>query len=92
VDGSDAFEKLQSNRVQALVTDVNMPKMDGFELTEKVRADKEHHDLPVILVTTLSRDEDRQRGLDAGANAFITKGTFEQSVLLDTLKRLIGEA
>ncbi|MET0047153.1 MAG: hybrid sensor histidine kinase/response regulator [Sedimenticola sp.] len=92
VDGVEGFEKLRAQHIDAVVADVNMPNMNGFELTEKIRSGEQYRDLPVILVTTLSRDEDRQRGLEAGANAFIAKGTFEQSALLDTLVRLIGEA
>ena len=66
-----------------------MPRMNGFELTRKIRSDKNRAELPVILVTALDSFEDRQRGMESGANAYIVKGNFEQSNLLDTIKRLI---
>jgi two-component system chemotaxis sensor kinase CheA len=63
--------------------------MDGFVLTENVRADDKLSDLPVILCTTLAKREDRQRGVQAGANAYLTKKNFEQSNLLETVARFI---
>jgi two-component system chemotaxis sensor kinase CheA len=73
----------------ALVTDINMPRMDGLQLTERVRANSRMHALPVILVTTLASEEDQHRGLTAGADAYITKGTFNNQLLLSTLERLL---
>ncbi|MEN8198974.1 MAG: hybrid sensor histidine kinase/response regulator [Thermodesulfobacteriota bacterium] len=89
VDGLDAYGKLSRHKVDAVVTDIEMPNMNGLELTKKIRQDKRYSDLPVILVTTLSSDDDKRKGLAAGANAYIKKAAFEQSTLLDTLKRLI---
>lgn len=89
VDGLDAYAKLVANRVDALVTDVEMPNLDGFALTAKVRSESRYEDLPVVLVTSLSSDEHRKRGAEAGANAYITKAAFDQRELLDTLERLI---
>jgi two-component system chemotaxis sensor kinase CheA len=89
VDGADAYSKLTSQNFDAVVSDIQMPNMDGFVLTERIRTDKQYSDLPVILVTSLSSEEDRRRGLEVGANAYITKGTFDQKVLLDTLDRLV---
>ncbi len=89
VDGVDAYDKLSSHQVDGVVSDILMPNMNGFELTKKIRQDSRYKDLPVILVTTLSSDEDKRQGLAVGANAYITKATFEQTVLLETLKRLI---
>jgi two-component system chemotaxis sensor kinase CheA len=66
-----------------------MPNLDGLGLTAKLRQIKEYKDLPVILVTTLASQEDKRQGAEAGASAYITKGDFEQGVLLDTLRRLI---
>jgi len=66
-----------------------MPNLDGLALTVKIREQKEYSELPIILVTSLASDEDRKRGADAGANAYITKGTFNQDVLVETLKRLV---
>jgi len=89
VDGMDGFNKLQTRSIDAVVSDVQMPNLDGLGLTERIRQHKEYNEIPVILVTTLASDEDRRRGAEAGANAYITKGSFTQDVLLDTLQRLI---
>jgi two-component system, chemotaxis family, sensor kinase CheA len=89
VDGLDAFNKLKTRYFDAVISDVQMPNLDGLGLTYKIRQQKEYSDLPIILVTSLASDEDRKRGADAGANAYIPKGTFNQDVLVETLKRLV---
>lgn len=89
VDGVDAYNKLGARSFDALISDIMMPNMTGLALTEKIRQNKKYVDLPIILVTSLSSDEDKQRGLEAGANAYITKPSFDQKVLLETLRRLI---
>lgn len=89
VDGLDGFNKLKTRNFDAVVSDVQMPNIDGLALTAKIRQQKEYTELPIILVTTLASEEDKKRGADAGANAYLTKGNFEQQLLLDTLKRLI---
>jgi two-component system chemotaxis sensor kinase CheA len=66
-----------------------MPRMSGLALTQKIRADRKYAELPIILVTALASEEDQQRGLEAGANAYIAKPSFDQRVLLDCLVRLI---
>jgi two-component system chemotaxis sensor kinase CheA len=63
--------------------------MNGFELTSKIKGDSRYSEIPVILVTTLESPKDMQRGMDAGANAYIVKGSFEKSNLTDTIRRLI---
>jgi two-component system chemotaxis sensor kinase CheA len=89
VDGEDGFNKLKVGSFAAVVSDVQMPNLDGLGLTAKIRQFQEYKDLPVILVTTLASQEDKRQGHQAGANAYITKGDFEQGVLFDTLRRLI---
>jgi len=89
VDGLDAFHKLKTRYFDAVISDVQMPNLDGLALTIKIREQKEYSELPIILVTSLASDEDRKRGADAGANAYIPKGTFNQDVLVETLKRLV---
>jgi two-component system, chemotaxis family, sensor kinase CheA len=89
VDGVDAWNKLNSRTFHAIVSDIQMPNMDGWALTEKIRKDKKYKELPVILVTALSSDEDRKKGIELGANAYINKPTFDQTTFLDILKRLI---
>ncbi|MEG5037619.1 MULTISPECIES: hybrid sensor histidine kinase/response regulator [unclassified Microcoleus] len=89
VDGLDAFHKLKTRDFDAVISDIQMPNLDGLALTIKIREQKEYSELPIILVTSLASDEDKKRGADAGANAYIPKGTFNQDVLVDTLKRLV---
>jgi two-component system, chemotaxis family, sensor kinase CheA len=88
-DGLEAWNLVQSQDVDLLVSDVNMPRLDGFELATKVRADKRLKDLPIILVTSLHTEEDRARGIAAGADAYIVKSGFDQEALLATIRRHI---
>jgi len=90
VDGVDALHALTQHSFAGVVSDIMMPNMDGLTLTGHLRADTRYRHLPVILVTTLATDEDKQRGLEVGANAYIPKPSFDQCILLDTLKRLIA--
>lgn len=89
VDGVDAYTQLRSGEFDIVVSDVDMPRMNGFDLTAKIRADKKLSDLPVILVTALESREDRERGVDVGANAYIVKSSFDQSNLLETIRMLV---
>lgn len=89
VDGLDGFNKLRAQTFDAVVSDVQMPNLDGLSLAAKIRQHKEYSELPIVLCTTLASDEDKRRGAEAGANAYLTKGTFDQKVLLDTLRRLV---
>lgn len=89
VDGADAFTKLSSAEFDLLVSDVDMPFMSGFELTTKVRAHKELSELPVVLVTSLEARQDRERGIEVGANAYLIKSSFDQSNLLEVVHRLL---
>lgn len=89
VDGLDGFNKLRTGQFDAVVSDVEMPNLDGFSFTAKIRQLKEYSELPIVLVTTLTKDEDKRRGIEVGADAYITKGTFDQKELLDTLRRFI---
>lgn len=88
VDGLDAMAILHADSFDLVVSDVEMPRMNGFDLTARIRADKNLADLPVILVTALESREDKERGIDVGANAYIVKSSFDQSNLLDTIKRV----
>jgi len=89
VDGIDAFTLLKTERFDLVVSDVEMPRMDGFDLTAKIRADRTLAEMPVVLVTALESREHRERGVDAGANAYIVKSSFDQSNLLDIVRRLL---
>lgn len=90
VDGLDGLSKIKSNSYDLVVTDVEMPNMDGFSLTEKIRSTSKFKDLPVIIVTSLEKKEDKERGLNVGASAYIVKGSFDQNNLLQTVHHLIG--
>lgn len=90
VNGLDALQKIESSVPDVLVSDVEMPQMDGFTLTSKVREMDSCSSLPVILVTSLGSAEDRERGVDAGADAYIIKSSFDQGNLLEVIKRLAG--
>jgi len=89
VDGVDALTLLRTEEFDVVVSDVEMPRMNGFELTTRIRADKQLADLPVVLVTALASAADRERGADAGANAYLVKSDFDQSNLLGVLRRLV---
>jgi two-component system chemotaxis sensor kinase CheA len=88
VDGVDGLTQLRSGGFDVVVSDVEMPRMNGFDLTAMIRADKKLSEVPVILVTALQSREDRERGMDVGANAYIVKNNFDQSNLLDVMGRL----
>lgn len=88
-DGLEAWNALKQGPFDLLVSDVEMPRMDGFSLTSRIRADRELTQLPVVLVTALHSAEDRARSLQAGANAYLVKSGFEQDSLLDAIRRLI---
>jgi two-component system, chemotaxis family, sensor kinase CheA len=89
VDGMEAFTLLRTEKFDLLVSDVEMPRMNGFDLTARVRAAPGLANLPVLLVTALETREDRERGIDAGANGYIVKRSFDQSNLLEAVRRLI---
>ena len=88
-NGAAALNLLQSESFDLVVSDVEMPRMDGFELTKRIRAEAKLAQLPVILVTAREAAEDRERGLDAGANAYLVKSGFDQSNLLETVRSLL---
>lgn len=89
VDGLDAFNKIGTRDFDAVVSDVEMPNMDGLTLAAKIRQDERYSEVPIVLVTSLASEDDRQRGVEVGANAYLTKGSFDQDVLIETLRRLI---
>ncbi|HEY9666629.1 MAG TPA: Hpt domain-containing protein [Coleofasciculaceae cyanobacterium] len=89
IDGLDGYQQLKTRNFDAVISDVEMPKLDGFSLIAKIRKHQEYKDLPIILVTTLNSDEDKRRGAEAGADAYVLKGKFNQGLLLETLERLV---
>ena len=89
VDGLDALSRLRADSFDLLVSDVEMPHLDGFALTGKIRQDPQLRELPVVLVTALDSLADRERGVDCGANAYIVKSGFDQGNLLDVIRSLL---
>jgi two-component system, chemotaxis family, sensor kinase CheA len=89
VDGMDAYNIIKTEEFDLVVSDVDMPRMNGFDLTAKIRSDRMHGAMPLVLVTALDSREDRERGIDVGASAYIVKSSFDQSNLLEVIKRLI---
>jgi two-component system, chemotaxis family, sensor histidine kinase and response regulator WspE len=90
VDGMDGWNALRAAHYDLTVTDIDMPRMTGFELVAKIKADPKLHALPVIIVSYKDRQEDRMRGLDAGADRYITKGSFQDETLVSAVAELIG--
>ncbi len=92
VDGMDGWNMLRSESFDLVVTDVDMPRMDGIELVSCIKADPRLQTLPVMVVSYKDREEDRRRGLDAGADYYLAKGSFHDDALLDAVEDLIGKA
>ena len=89
IDGVEALKTLKRQPIDLMVVDVEMPNMDGISLTKHLRKQDDYQYLPLILVTSLESPEDRERGMVAGANAYIVKRGFSQSELLDTIRQLL---
>jgi two-component system sensor histidine kinase and response regulator WspE len=92
VDGMDGWNALRAGRFDLLVTDIDMPRMDGIELVTLLRRDARVKSLPVVIVSYKDRPEDRQRGLEAGADYYLAKSSFHDQTLLKAVVELIGEA
>jgi two-component system chemotaxis sensor kinase CheA len=88
-DGIEGYTMLKSEPFDLVVSDVEMPRLDGFGLTERIRNDPALARIPVVLVTALESKEHKERGIAVGANAYITKRTFAQSNLLETVRRFL---
>ncbi len=89
-DGMEALEYAMKTKFDLVVTDIEMPMLDGFSLTEKLKNDENYKDTPVILVSSRDKEEDKKRGLMVGADAYIVKGDFDQTNLLDAIQSLVG--
>ena len=92
VDGMDGWNALRAEDFDLLITDIDMPRMDGIELVTLLRRDSRLQSLPVMVVSYKDREEDRRRGLDAGADYYLAKASFHDDALLDAVMELIGGA
>ncbi|HDR8985356.1 TPA: hybrid sensor histidine kinase/response regulator [Burkholderia vietnamiensis] len=92
VDGMDGWNAVRSDAFDLVVTDVDMPRMDGIELVMLIKGDPALKRVPVMIVSYKDRDEDRRRGLDAGADYYLAKSSFHDEALLDAVHDLIGDA
>ncbi|MDG2277557.1 MAG: hybrid sensor histidine kinase/response regulator [Pseudomonadales bacterium] len=92
VDGLEAWSAVRLSNYDLIVSDVDMPRMNGIELVKKIRSESQRPDIPIIIVSYKDRDDDRLRGMEAGANYYLAKGGFEDSVLLNAVEDLIGAA
>jgi two-component system chemotaxis sensor kinase CheA len=89
-DGNDALASLAEAPSDLVLTDLQMPNMGGYALTRAIRADPALTHIPVLILSSSSTDEDRQRGLDAGANGCLDKGGFDEASLLAAVSQLLG--
>jgi len=89
VDGEDGWRQLQERGADLLISDVDMPRMDGLALVETVRKSGRFPDLPIVLFTSRGSERDKARGVEVGANAYIVKGGFDQKDLLETIAQLL---
>jgi two-component system chemotaxis sensor kinase CheA len=90
-NGVDALNKLGQQDFDLVVTDILMPKMDGFTLTREIRSDERTKDLPVVIVSSMESEEDKLRGLEVGASAYLIKSSFDQKHLMETIEALLGK-
>jgi two-component system chemotaxis response regulator CheY len=88
-DGVDGLRKLATTKFDIILTDINMPIMDGLKLVRRVRTDPVHKDVPIVIITTESAEEDRQRALALGANAYITK-PIQAPQVIAKVRELLG--
>ena len=89
-DGMEGLEKAKAFKYDLVITDVEMPRLDGFSLTERLRNDELYKDTPIVIVTSREKEEDKRRGIMVGADAYIVKGAFDQSSLLEIVQNLVG--
>ncbi|MCD6122373.1 MAG: response regulator [Spirochaetales bacterium] len=90
LNGADAVEKLFTTRVDMIITDINMPVMDGYTLIETVRKEEDFKDIPIIIISTEDEAQDKQKGFDAGANLYLIK-PVEPKKLIENVNMLLGD-
>ena len=87
--GEEALEIMDNNNYNLFILDVEMPGINGFELASRIRKNPEHKETPIVILSSLSKDEHRRKGIEVGAQAYIVKGRFDQGIFLETVKRLV---
>jgi two-component system sensor histidine kinase and response regulator WspE len=92
VDGMDAWNAVRAGSYDLVITDIDMPRMDGIELARRIKQDDRLKSMPVLIVSYKDREQDRQRGIQAGADYYLTKGSFHDETLIQVVVQLIGEA
>ena len=92
VDGMEGWNLVREGRFDLVVSDIDMPRLNGLELVRRIKADSRLQRLPVIIVSYKDRDEDRLLGLEAGANYYLTKSSFHDDTLIQAVRELIGNA
>ncbi len=85
----EALTQMRQQKFAVVISDIEMPRMDGFALLERMKRERSLAEIPVVLVTSRDRQEDQQRGLDLGANAYIVKRKFDHQELLNTVRQLL---
>ena len=90
-NGVDALNILGQQNFDLVVTDILMPKMDGFTLTKEIRSSERSRNIPVVIVTSMESETDKMRGLEVGANAYLIKSSFDQKHLIETIETLLGQ-
>jgi two-component system chemotaxis sensor kinase CheA len=88
VDGVDALAKVKKFKYDLMLVDIQMPRMDGLAFTKRIKGDSDFADIPIIIMTTLEKDEDKRRGIEAGADAYMVKKAFDQANLLSVIEQL----
>lgn len=89
VDGLDGWEKLKQDTYRCVVTDIEMPNMDGIELTQKIKSSSKYQNIPVIILTSLGSEAHIKKGMEAGASAYLVKSKFERRDLLDAVQKVL---
>jgi len=92
VDGMEGWNTVRSSSFDLVISDVDMPRMDGIELVRRIKGDAKLSGTPVMILSYKDREDDRQRGLDAGADYYLTKGSYQSDALITAVSDLIGLA
>lgn len=91
VNGVDAWNAIRTANYDLIITDIDMPRMNGFELLKLIKTDSKYNQLPVMIVSYKEGEEDRMRGLEGGADYYFTKSSFDDATLIDAVKKLLGD-